>query len=724
MLKSMFWRRFCRSAALALAPLAMVSPLAFGQPVKTPHVEAELVAERTSAAPGAAATIALRTKMAEGWHIYWRNPGDSGLPPKLEWTLPEGVRVGPIQWTYPDAIPVGPLVNYGYKGEVFHLLDVEVPATAVPGSRLDLRARAEWLVCRETCIPEEGVVALSIPVAAAPGDASRWAPAFAAARTRLPQPVPAGWQVAAEGAGATVRLRVATGDGRSPDLARARFFPYEEGRIEASGRQVAGRDGSAATLALPVASTLSGDFGRLRGILVDAAGWGGAVPGRAVEIDVPLAGTVVAGVAPAAAAPRLAVEGSASGVASTLWAAVALALVGGALLNLMPCVFPVLSLKVLGFARAGELARGELWTKGVAFTAGAVVSFWLLAALLLALKAAGQQLGWGFQLQSPAVVAALAVLFFVIGLNLAGMFEFGQFLPGSIAAWQSRRPLVDAFATGVLAVVVASPCTAPFMGAALGYALAQPAATTLAVFTALGLGMAAPFLVLSIFPGWLARLPRPGPWMVRLRQLLAFPMFATVIWLAWVLGVQLGVDGMLRLLVALLAVALGIWLLRGQAARRSAIALVFATAALAGAAAIAWPLFTGSAQAAETSRSGAARPDAAATQWEPFSPARIAELAATGRPVFVDFTAAWCVTCQVNKQLVLSRDSVLAAFRDRGVTLMRADWTRQDPEITAALQSLGRSGVPVYALFRPGREALLLPEVLQESTIREALATL
>jgi thiol:disulfide interchange protein DsbD len=236
--------------------------------------------------------------------------------------------------------------------------------------------------------------------------------------------------------------------------------------------------------------------------------------------------------------------------------------------------------------------------------------------------------------------------------------------------------------------------------------------------------MAAPFLVLSIFPGWLARLPRPGPWMVRLRQLLAFPMFATVIWLAWVLGVQLGVDGMLRLLVALLAVALGIWLLRGQAARRSAIALVFATAALAGAAAIAWPLFTGSAQAAETSRSGAARPDAAATQWEPFSPARIAELAATGRPVFVDFTAAWCVTCQVNKQLVLSRDSVLAAFRDRGVTLMRADWTRQDPEITAALQSLGRSGVPVYALFRPGREALLLPEVLQESTIREALATL
>jgi thiol:disulfide interchange protein DsbD len=356
--------------------------------------------------------------------------------------------------------------------------------------------------------------------------------------------------------------------------------------------------------------------------------------------------------------------------------------------------------------------------EAVAYSGGVILSFVLLALALVALRAAGEQLGWGFQLQSPAVIAALAVLFFVLALNLSGVFEFGMFAPASLASVTVRNRTLDAFLSGVLAVIVASPCTAPFMGAALGYAIAQPVGVTLAVFVALGIGMALPYVLLAWFPGWRRRLPRPGAWMERVKQLLAFPLYATVAWLAWVLGAQVDNDAVLRLAIGLVFVAFAAWawrLFRGGGANAWAFAAVVS---IVGTAVLLAPIATGNAAAAERS----AKPADAA--WQAFSPVAIEGLTQSGRPVFVDFTAAWCVTCQVNKRLVLNNDHVRRAFAAKNVALVRADWTRRDPEITRALAALGRNGVPVYVLYRPGKEPLLLPEVLQPGLVHDALATL
>src|SRR5262249_10520460 len=401
-----------------------------------------------------------------------------------------------------------------------------------------------------------------------------------------------------------------------------------------------------------------------------------------------------------------------------LGVALALAFVGGVLLNLMPCVFPVLSLKVLGFAMQGG-GRAAMRLHGLAFAAGVIASFWLLAAGLVALRSAGGQLGWGFQLQSPAVIAALAVLFFVMALNLSGVFDFGKLVPSSLAAWDAKQPLLNDVLSGVLAVVVASPCTAPFMGAALGYALTGARGITLGVFTALGLGMAAPYLLLAFFPHWRTRLPQPGPWMQRLKQLLAFPLYGTVLWLAWVLGAQLDNDAVLRLGLSLLLVAVALWAWQSQRADASRGWTLAALASAATAAVIAWPVVAASTPA-EAPRNVARDTG----PWQASAPARLAQLVADGRPVFIDFTAAWCVTCQVNKRLVLNSREVQDAFVRSNVALLRADWTRRDPAIGQALAALGRSGIPAYVLYRPGREPLLLPEVLQQSTIQNALATL
>jgi thiol:disulfide interchange protein DsbD len=401
--------------------------------------------------------------------------------------------------------------------------------------------------------------------------------------------------------------------------------------------------------------------------------------------------------------------------------ALLLALVGGALLNLMPCVFPVLSLKVLGFAsHAGE--RRALLAGGLAYTAGVVLSFVALAALLLALRAGGEQLGWGFQLQSPAVVASLAALFTLIGLNLAGAFEFGSVLPSSWAAARARHPLVDSLLTGVLAVAVASPCTAPFMGASLGLAMTLPTAQALTVFAALGLGMALPYRAASAWPAGARALPRPGVWMQHFKTLMAFPMFATVVWLVWVLGQQVGIDGAAALLAVLVALAFVAWALGSPTLGPRARGGFGAAALLLMAAALFW--------AAPALREDAMATAANATtaseeRWQPWSSERVAQAQAEGRPVFVDFTAAWCVTCQFNKRTTLADAELLADFDRRRVLMLRADWTRRDAAITAELQRLGRSGVPVYALYAPdAAEPQVLNEILRVDEVRAALAAL
>ncbi|MBK7593337.1 MAG: thioredoxin family protein [Betaproteobacteria bacterium] len=716
-----FTARTLRALTGAVLACALAWPtLAAAEPVRTPRVEAELIAERTALVPGEPLTVALRLKMIPGWHVYWLNPGDSGLPTTIAWALPGGITAGPIQWPAPHALPAGPLINYGYEGEVLHLVDLQVPPALPPGATQTLKAQVDWLVCKETCIPESVELALTLPVAAAAGADPTWAAPIAATRRALPRPL-AGWQASAEGRGASIALTLVAPDGAG-DPGKLRFFPLAERQIEPSAPQTITRDGNAYRMILPVANDLAGPLPRLTGVLTAANSLGGGV--TAATVDVALAGSVAAGAKPAlAAAPKLNLAPPPPTPDLTLWLAALSALLGGVLLNLMPCVFPVLSIKVLGFATHHD-RPSTLHREAFAYAAGVVLTFVALGLALFALRAAGEQLGWGFQLQSPAVVTALAALFFVLALNLSGVFEFGQFAPASLAGLTAKNRTLDAFASGVLAVVVASPCTAPFMGAALGFALAGSAWITLLIFAALGVGMALPYVLLAWFPGWRRRLPRSGPWLGRFKQLLAFPLYATVIWLAWVLGAQTDNDGVVRLLLALLGVGFALWAWRivregGSRLWGAAIAAATLTAAI-----VAWPLLTTGTEARAQPLSGSGAAPAAEDGWLPFAPARVAELTGAGRAVFVDFTAAWCVTCQVNKRLVLNDADIRGAFARKNVALVRADWTRRDTVITRALTALGRSGVPVYVLYRPGREPLLLPEVLQRQTVLDALAPL
>jgi thiol:disulfide interchange protein DsbD len=697
-----------------LAAAVLTGPAA-AAPVRTAHVEAELVAARTALVPGSSATVALRLRMDRGWHTYWQNPGESGLPTTLAWNLPPGLSAGPILWPAPQALPVGPLMNYGFEGEVLLLTEVAIAPAAAGATSATLAARADWLVCKEICIPEGADLALTLPIAASAAPDPKWASAIDKTRAALPRPL-AGWNVEASGRGAQIELSLRPSAG-APDPGQIRFFPFTEGKIEPSEAQRLVRDGATLKLTLPVANHRVGEFTRVAGVLSASKGFGEQ---SAANIDVPLEGAIVAGPPPgtAAPAPALALVDDDS-MRFSLWLALVFALVGGALLNLMPCVFPVLSLKVLGFAAHGG-DRAAMRAHGLAFAGGVLVSFWLLVGGLLALRLGGQQLGWGFQLQSPAVVAGLAILFFVLALNLSGVFEIGQLLPSAISSWSARNAYVNDALSGVLAVVIASPCSAPFMGAALGWALTAAPGSTFAVFTALGAGMALPYVLLTFFPAWRAKLPRPGPWMIRLKQLLAFPLYATVIWLAWVLGAQLDGDAVARLLAALLLVAFSLWAwqtMRGSSARSWGAAAI---AGLAAAAVVGWPVVTGAVAGGEAARKPLA---AEKGPWQDFAPERVRQLTESGRAVFVEFTAAWCVTCQVNK-LVLNAAPVQAAFAHSNVALLRADWTRRDAKIEQALAALGRNGVPVYVLYRPGREPLLLPEVLQKSTITDALATL
>ena len=630
--------------------------------------------------------------------------------------------VGAIQWPAPNALPTGPLVNYGYENEVLLLTGLTVPRDATVGSTLKLAAHADWLVCKDVCIPEGADLDIVLPVAERSDPYPQWGSAIAAARSALPTPLQ-GWQVTARGDGSRVALTLTPPEG-SAEPGALQFFPNDEGRIEPSGKQLLKRDGTGAyVLTLPAATQLAPDFKRVAGVVTASKGFteqGEQV--AAMAIDVPLVGLVTAGAKTALAsvpvadlAPQAGVE---AGSQVSFAAAILLAFIGGLILNLMPCVFPVLSLKALHLAEGHEDARVQR-LQGIAFAAGVIATFLALAGLLLILRATGEQLGWGFQLQSPPVVVGLAILFFALALNLSGVFEFTSLVPSSAAGWTARNRYVNSMLSGVLAVVIASPCTAPFMGAALGFALSQSALVALSVFMALGLGMALPYALLAWFPAWRRVLPRPGAWMERLKQLLAFPLYATVAWLIWVLGAQLDNDAVVRLLVTLVIVAFALWswrLYRGGTGRSWAAA---SAVALVCAGVVVWPLVHGG--DGEASGPVATVPSG---PWQSFTATTVSDLRDAGHPVFVDFTAAWCVTCQVNKRMVLNSPQIRDAFASHGVQLVRADWTRRDPVITRALAALGRQGVPVYVLYRPGKEPLILPEILKKRTVLDALATL
>ncbi|MDB5858816.1 MAG: thiol-disulfide interchange protein DsbD-like protein [Ramlibacter sp.] len=702
------------SLALTLLPAAVLAQSGARAVVTTDRVRAELLAHAPQGVePGKPVWVGLLLKHQPHWHTYWMNPGDSGLPTQLAWTLPAGVTAGDIAWPVPRKIPIGNLANYGYEDTVL----LPVPLTITPqfkpsllGSDLEIKLHANWLVCQKECIPEEGDFTLKLPVRSTTAGNGA---AFDAALAARPLQVAAGGEVTP---GSNARV-----DGNNlaltvqglPVAVRGKtleFFPELPEVIEPGAKWTQSWNGAVWRASVPLSAQRSASPTVLPAVL--------AVDGKGYRAELKVVGGWPAGVATASVSPALeaALRANAQPPASApslgFFAALLGALLGGLVLNLMPCVFPVLAIKVVGFTRHADDRRGHR-IAGFAYTAGVVLSFIALGGLMLALRAAGEQLGWGFQLQSPAVVAVLAALFTLIALNLAGVFEFGSFLPSSVASLEARHPVLNSFLTGVLAVAIASPCTAPFMGASLGLAISLPAVEALAIFAVLGLGMALPYLAASLVPAVARWLPRPGAWMETFRRLMAFPMFATVAWLVWVLGQQSGIDGAGALLALLVALSMVVWALTLRGRTRVALASL----AVAGLALLAW-----STVPAITRPLPPVQSATLAGGWQPWEPGRVDQLLAAGQPVFVDFTAAWCVTCQYNKKTTLAHRDVLADFEANRFALLRADWTRRDPAITAALAQLGRNGVPVYVVYRQGRAPAVLSEVLGVEEVRAALS--
>lgn len=678
--------------------------------VVTERTRAELLAHAPEGLePGKQVWVGLQLAHKPEWHSYWKNPGDSGLPTKLEWTLPAGVLAGEIAWPMPRKYPIGTLINYGYE----HTVLLPVPLNISPdfrpsllGGAVEVKLKAQWLVCRKECIPEEGDFLLTIPAKSA---VALHGPVFDASFAAQPKPLADKATATIDGVSLRLRVSGLPANLRNKPL---EFFPETPEVIETSAPWSQAWDGQIWTAQVPLSTHRGASPDAMPIVLTQGnEGW---------SIDARVQGAWPATAAPVAMSPALqealrknmTAAVAESGAGLTFIAALLGALLGGLILNLMPCVFPVLAIKVLGFTHHASNPQARR-RDGLAYSAGVVASFAALGLLVVALRGVGQQLGWGFQLQVPGVVAALAVLFTLIGLNLAGVFEVRQFFPSRLASLQSSHPVVNAFLSGVLAVMVASPCTAPFMGAALGFAVGLPAAQALLIFAALGAGMALPYLVASWVPAFAQLLPRPGEWTVTLRKLMAFPMFAAVVWLLWVVGQQSGIDAASALLVVLVATNMLAWSL-GLTGRTRVIVCVIAVAWTAG---FVWLL---------ADQIGTVRPQKAVAvnggSWQAWAPDRVEQLIASGRPVFVDFTAAWCVTCQYNKKTVLQNPVVLADFAARDVALLRADWTLRDPAITAALGALGRSGVPLYVLYTRNAPARLLSEILSASELRAALS--
>jgi thiol:disulfide interchange protein DsbD len=677
-------------ATLLVAPL-----LAAAAPPQaaTEHVKARLVSGHATVAPGQRFTVALEQDIQAHWHTYWLNPGDSGQATSLEW---QGTQAGPIQWPTPSVQAIGPLVNYGYEGRPALLMDLTVPADAAPGSRFKPTAEVRWLVCKDVCIPEQVSLGLDLPVAAQPQpgpDAAQieeW-------RAAIPKPAPFAVQLAAAPQG--VRL-----SGPTAGVTKAYFFADTWGAVAHSAPQAVKAEGGGWSLdvaagdePVPAGKPLSGVL-----VLTTPAGE------QAWTVSAPMPEGAGKGPGPAdLAAPAAEPTPSAAAPQSDLGLApaLALALLGGLILNLMPCVFPVLSIKALALVK-----QGNHKAEGLAYTAGVLVSFAALAAVLIALRAGGQQVGWGFQFHSPVFVLVVSYLLFLVGLNLSGLFDIGGSFTGVGSSLATRQGLAGSFFTGVLAAVVATPCTAPFMGAALAFALSQPAVVMLAVFLALGLGLALPFLVLAFWPAAQRWLPRPGVWMDTFKQFLAFPMYAAVVWLLWVLAQQAGPDGVALALGGLVLIAFGLWLLRVGSGVLARGATVASLALAVGMAAWIKPAPAADVRAESTV--------------EAYSAERLAELRAQNKPVFVNMTAAWCISCLVNERVALSRPEVHEAFAKAGVTYLKGDWTREDPKITAVLKAHGRSGVPLYLYYAPGAaEAQVLPQILTPGLVIEAVSS-
>ncbi|MDZ4761889.1 MAG: protein-disulfide reductase DsbD family protein [Alphaproteobacteria bacterium] len=687
-----------------LSALGLATAPAWAQPVKTGHAEAELIAERGAVVGGDQFLGALKLDLeGGGWHVYWKNVGDSGLPPEIEWTLPDGVEIGEFVWPAPHAIPLTTLMNYGYERQLVLPFQVTVPASYSPGDTLDLKGHATWLICLETCIPEEAELSFSVPVEAAPRTDAKASGLIAASLAQTPQPL--------TGSAAVMRtkdgFRLAALDDELANAMKtaqdARFFPDGQEIVNAADQKI--------------------EYGA-SGVTIDMTASEYAPKGEA-----PLSGAIVVededgtrkawlvGAQPGGLPPGTTGTGFGAGGGLGLAALASLlgaAFLGGLVLNLMPCVLPVLSIKAAGLVHTAH-NPAESRAHGLAYMAGVLVCFAVIGAILAGLRLAGEQAGLGFQLQYPPMVAVFALLMFAVGLNLLGVFEIGGSLMGVGGKLADQGGTSGAFFTGVLAAFVGAPCVGPFMAPAVGVALAQPPLVVIGVFLVIGLGLAAPFVALSFTPALARLLPKPGRWMATFRQVLAFPMFLTAIWLLWVLGAQTGADGVILVVGGAVALSFGIWLATkfGQGMGGRVAAGLVILAALLGPAVAAGSLVAPASQAG-----GLVAAEAGSEAW---SPQRVAELRAENRVIFVDFTARWCATCQVNKKLAIDSNAVRKAFAEYNVAFLIADWTNRDSVIAAALAEHDRAGVPLYLVYpASGDDPLVLPQMLSPGLLVKA----
>ncbi len=686
-------------------------------------VSVKLFLDRNQASPGETVEAALEFTPEPGWHTYWKNPGDIGFAPKLEWSSSEDIQFGPPIFEVPERVgSTGKFTNFGYSRSSIVATHFRVPSELKEGSEVQIHVRAKWLVCKDVCVPVRAELDAKLLVSAQPLAVATNAVVqkkFERSRGSRPEAWPAGWELSvspetSSSGSALVLTLVSSGKTPFPEVRKpVEFFPHQKGLIKTSvvpSLLPLGKDRNPARfLQFRVAQDegFSAGAREITGLL--------RLGSRSFEpeerTDLSSIGTQ--------GSERVRTEPPFEDFLSALPAA----FVGGLLLNLMPCVFPVLWLKVLAVVAHGRQSRRRRISSSLGYTVGVLATFLTVAGILIALRSAGQALGWGFQLQSPAFVAGMAALFFLIALNLFGVFEFGAVFSGKLAGILGRRggvgpddgSFLGSFGTGILAVVVATPCTAPFMGSALGLALTSPPLLALSVFAALGLGLASPFLLLALAPGVGRILPRPGAWMETFKQLLAFPMLATVVWLLWVIGIQRSSAGVHLALIMLLILGLAAWWLGRLQKKQSAsvrlpilLILLSIGLGLVRIHALERPHFSSALLSSE---------------WESWSPEVEADLRKTS-PLFIDFTAAWCVTCQVNERIALQRKEVMNAFQAKGVRLLKADWTDEDPRITRALAAYGRTGVPLYVLIPEGGSPVLLPQMLSPSTVLEHLSRL
>lgn len=647
------------------------------------HIAAELIAGPGS---GSEATLAIRMTPEAGWHGYWVNPGDAGLGMQLGWELPEGAKVGEPRYPVPRTLVVQGLMNHVYESEYAVLVPLTLPSGAKVGTRLPVRVKAQWLACTEQiCVPERADLAAEIIVGAAPDapTAARfdeWTRALAA-----PLDAPAAFALSDKD------LRLAIPLPASVKLDAPHLFVAEDKLVDYAAPQLFSRKGDLLLVTIPRAKFAARGADVIDGVLrLDGAGNGIALTARPGKV--PMGGVPIPTGATNEGAPKL---------PALPWLLLA-AIAGGLLLNVMPCVFPILSLKAISLARAGE-SEAHAQVEGLAYAAGVILACLGLGALLLVLRASGEQVGWAFQLQEPWVVVTLFALAAAITANLLGLFEFA--VPG----FASEGSPQGAFATGLLAAFVATPCTGPFMASAMGAALLLPVLPALTLFAALGFGIALPFLAVAFVPALRARLPRPGKWMVTFRRIMAVPMALTALALAWLVW-RLGGTASLSYVLALAGLVLALLALAGRAQRRGKRALVPALLALA---ILAGGVLTMPEPKAE------AQAEASIIDARPFSAEALAKARRSGKPVFVWMTADWCLTCKVNEQVAIEREDTRAAFEKAGVVVLRGDWTRRDPEITRYLTAQGAAGVPLYVWYGRDGAPQQLPQVLTPALLAE-----